>query len=158
MSLLNVQEFGDQGQLFDPGPREPLAPRPWQYDDRPYYPDPHRSLGVNDVPNPLFDPQSELEILDDFPEITGVVARSAEERWVHPPNLVSPQDTVHEPSVAHLAERNTGLEWTEEEPIVAKVRDREVLVDGNHRANAAMRRGQMFMPVRYGDVDKARLA
>jgi len=150
-----------QPELFDlesfgpslPGSDVELTPSP------PAYPDPHSELGKQD-PNPLYDEKYARDA-DTFSIYAGADAlyrtQGPETQWVHPPDVTSPQASVNTPSVEHLAQHATGLDPAEPMPFVAK-QDRGMhLMDGNHRVNAAQRRGQLLMPVEFVDIDLAEM-
>lgn len=146
---LSPVEFSEQLELFDPvtsgyaqhGPSQPVQlPTPADY------PDPHEGerLTISETENPLYsDTAGEGQDLSRM--------NVAEQGWVPTFGVSSVQTHVNPSAVEHLTRHGTGL--AEGEVIAVKGAGEHVIYDGNHRMNAAQRRGQLFIPGEVYDVD-----
>ena len=136
---LSPQEF-EQVELFGGNEYQTLGPpRPAPVYTPPVdYPDPHEGegLGVVENPNPLYSDDAEVDVsaIGDW-----------EPGWVPTFGVSSIQPVVNPESVDHLTRHATGLE-KDQAVLSVESGGHHVLFDGNHRMNAAQRRGQLFIP------------
>lgn len=129
-------------QLFDPGDPA-LGPRASEL-GKFEAPMPRYMHTIGMSPNPLHRAESE-----DAPwrHLTG----GGSEEFLPTYDLDSPQTIVNDYAVNHLVKHSTGLDT----PDIVATREksgRTSVYDGNHRTNAALRRGQMLIPARVYDV------
>ena len=155
---LNPQEFGEQLSLFDAGPKNfgpfqseggPLAPAPTAY------PDPHApSRQTYGGENFIYDEKHAQSVASPSKEMARheALGRHQPTEWVHPPDVKSVQQDVDPVAVEHLTRHATGLD--EPEPLVTRMYGKLDAEDGNHRVNAALRRGQLLMPMKVADADR----
>lgn len=144
MSLLNPDQF-TQPLLFNvsgmsgPSSQAPTTGLPGEDYPNPHVEDEDRLIS----PNPIYSK-------DPVPEEWDLARLSPDttEEWVPSWKIKSIQDSIHEPAVEHLATNATGT--TEGNVTIVQgdegSRGESWLFDGNHRTNAALRRGQMFVP------------
>ncbi|MFN2347170.1 MAG: hypothetical protein ABR616_15835 [Dermatophilaceae bacterium] len=145
---LSPDEF-EQVQLFDDvtegyavhGPARP----PDRYEVPTDYPDPHagEGLATSEAENPLYstDPDG-----IDYSRMDG-----AKPGWIPTFDVSSVQSHINPESVEHLVQHSSGLEVGD--AVAVKGGGRHVIFDGNHRMNAAQRRGQLFIPGEVYDTD-----
>lgn len=146
---LNPQEF-EQAQLFDDvlggyaihGP--PYRP---EYAPKFDYPDPHAGEGLageESVRNPIYS-----DTAGDNQDLSRMT--TPREEWVPTSEVRSVQTAVNPTAVEHLQRHATGLH--EGNATVVRGGGEHVVFDGNHRLNAALRRGQLLAPADVYDVD-----
>jgi hypothetical protein len=122
------------------GPRQPFGPPPQTY------PMPAlKSRGQTN--NPIYDPAAHGPLNDSRP-----IPEKETEEFVPTYDIRSEQSGVDEESVAHIAEHGTGLR--EPNVLVSRSEGTYGLWDGNHRVNAALRRGQLLTPADVIDYDE----
>lgn len=142
---LNPQEFGEQLSLFDAhgltrhGPERPAD----TYEVAEDYPDPHLDDQDLPDPNPLY--------TDEPDGIDYSRMGDAVPGWVPTFDVSSVQTKINNQAVEHLATHASGL--GEGDVIAVKGGGHHTIFDGNHRLNAAQRRGQLFVPGLVYDTD-----
>lgn len=152
-------------QLFDPGPALPREKKPPPDQERGgRYVSPHPahggSWGVYDdweLGNPIFSRSALRDTEASSADIWAAEksrAATKKDQWVATADLVGDQKDYYPPAVDSLVEGTTGLEVPNVE--VARLGGRDILLDGNHRVNAALRRGQMIVPANVLNVDQWR--
>lgn len=94
-------------------------------------------------PNPLYSERGERVVEETMDRVL-TTQPDPHEEFVPTYELSSPQKTVNPFAVNHLAEHSTGLDAPNIN--VARRGNESVVYDGNHRVNAALRRGQMLIP------------
>lgn len=135
LELLNGDEFHDYKIAAQRTLSEIGAPT------RDEYPLPHGpGGGASWGPNPLFTRNASREY-------SGAAAKQfsePEEAWIPSYEIESAQDVVNSRSIKHMAENASGLDV----PNINAYQfgDTTMVMDGNHRVNAALARGQMLIP------------
>lgn len=107
--------------------------------------------------NPLYDIEGAKSVTKSFRENVNIMDADQREEFVHTPDVVTPQGAINPKAVEHQVQHSTGLDTPNIEVTAGAGPEegRYVLKDGNHRLNAALRRGQMFLPANVmGDSSK----
>lgn len=138
----NIQARGQQMQLFDPGPRTP-PPQPLRGFEEASRPRPVAPAAKTD-PNPIYrDVPEEVTRAIEGGSMTGYSMEPGVQ-WVHPPNIRSGQQGISRQAVAQMSAGDLP-----NDPInVMRYEGTDYIWDANHRVNAALRQGRMFMPAR----------
>lgn len=143
---LNPEEFSDQ--LFDTSEYTHAGPpRPEAESFPTDYPAPSWASRSGPVNNPIYDPDAPGPLSDDRSQ-----PLDEHEEWVPTYEIGSDQTSVDMGAVEHLTEHGTGLH--EPNIMVSRNYGKLGLWDGNHRLNAALRRGQLLTPATVIDYDK----
>lgn len=137
---LSPEEFEQTG-LFDPvtqgyAQHGPVRPEPAAKT-------PRYMQTLQQSSNPIYSEQGEQMVEETMDKVLSTQPDPREE-FVPTYELSSPQKTVNPFAVSHLAEHSTGLDAPNIN--VARRGSESVVYDGNHRVNAALRRGQMLIP------------
>lgn len=137
---LSPQEFGEQLSMFDGSEYQTLGPpRPASPKRSP----PRYMQTLQQAPNPVYSARGEELVAETMDKVLTAQPDPREE-FVPTYDLVSEQKTVNPFAVNHLAEHDRGFKTPNIN--VARRGDESVVYDGNHRVNAALRRGQMLIP------------
>lgn len=141
-------------QLFDPGPAVPRKRGPRKPAQNNLYPSPHMRAEMPAY-NPIAEWGADDAVVDHLDDITAADKfHGSPETWIPSYSIESPQDDYNPESVQHMVDNASGLDVPNVD--VARINGRNILLDGNHRVNAALERGQMLVPSNLTDVDRWR--
>lgn len=100
------------------------------------------------IENPLYDIEGAKSVTKSFRENVNIMDADQREEFVHTLDVVTPQGALNPAAVEHQVQHSTGLDTPNIEVTAGAGPEegRYALKDGNHRLNAALRRGQMFLP------------
>lgn len=138
LELLNGDEF------YDPRAEMQSIAAGFAQDETEAYPNPHdHTPGASGgwEPNPIATPKAR----EHYAKVTGASRfGEAEETFLPSYEIESPQGAINPASVAHMAENASGLDV----PNISAYQfaDTTMVMNGNHRVNAALARGQMLIP------------